>query len=625
MRTINTIHRYKLLCFASCLIVVAGCKAPTEKRETKQPPVSGSYVETDKGLADEEERKRKSKTQNEVWINKHVDKDFLLGKVKRKNNPLFIKVEAMHTERDIYLIPPVYEAYKKMYEAALADNVKLVITSGHRTFVEQVCEWQLRWNNPGTDMAFPNDIEKARFVLQYRAMPGTSRHHWGTDIDLNSFKLSYFETEEGQAVYNWLTKNAATYGFYQSYTPLDEKRPAGYQEEKWHWSYKPLARGMLSKYLELISTDDIGGFKGDVAARKLPLIAEWVCGINPRLKEEEETSGSIRLIFAGDVMGHSTQIEGAWHEGGDSCYHFMPNFQWVKAYISSADLAIANLEVTLAGEPYTGYPTFSSPVTLAVALQDAGFNLLTTANNHIMDRGANGLARTLDVLDSLEISHTGSFRDSISWQKAYPLIIERNGFRLALLNYTYGTTHTTPKPPTIVNRIDTLRMAADLDKARQLKADYIITCIHWGEEYQNQENQTQHQLANFLTRNGCHLIVGTHPHVVQPIRKIAGNTADSALVAYSLGNFVSNQRWRYSDGGIMLDVTLTKANGMVSLDSYHYEPFWVHRYPDQNAQVYRLIPINDYIANAHHYPPITDEDKTQMMQFHDDTKKIIRN
>ena len=622
------IYRNYLLCFILYLFIITGCNATTDRKATGKLPASddSSYVEGETVLSDEDIAKQKFNAENEAWVDENVDKDFLLGKVKRSNNPLFVIVDKKHTERNIYLIHPVYEAYKKMYEAALADGVKLIITSGHRTFMEQVYEWELRWNNPRTEIVFENEIDKARFILQYRAMPGTTRHHWGTDIDLNSFELAYYQTPEGIKVYNWLKENAETYGFYQPYTPFDEKRSTGYNEEKWHWSYKPLARLMLVKYLELVSIDDVFGFKGDVAVKKLPLISEWVCGINPKIKETDNipVNNSIRLIFAGDVMGHSTQINGAWRDGGDSCYNFIPNFQWVKEYISSADVAVANLEVTLAGEPYTGYPTFSSPVSLADALQDAGFNLLVTANNHIMDRGAKGLQQTIDALENLGFKHTGSFKDSLSRGKNYPLIIQKNGFKLAFLNYTYSTNILKAKPPVIVNYIDTVRMAADLMKAREMEADYIITCIHWGEEYKNTENQTQRQIADFLARNGCNLIVGAHPHVVQPIRKIAVNpTADSVLVAYSLGNLVSNQRWRYSDGGIMLEVNLTKTNGIVNLDSYRYEPFWVRRYPERGVQVYRLIPVIDYQNNPGCYPKMNVMEENELMQFYNDTKNII--
>ena len=334
---------------------------------------------------------------------------------------------------------------------------------------------------------------------------------------------------------------------------------------------------------------------------------------------------TIRLVFAGDVMGHGMQIKGAWRDGGDSCYHYHPVFQWVKDYITAADVAVANLEVTLAGAPYTGYPRFSSHQSLAYALQDAGFDVLLTANNHVLDRGKQGMERTLDVLDSIGMLHTGTFRNSAERDTCYPLIIEKNNFRLALLNDTYSTNGIAVEKPNVVNFIDTLRMAADLAKARELKPDFIITCIHWGEEYKNKENATQRQIAAFLARNGCNLVVGAHPHVVQPLAKISVAAGDSIYVAYSLGNFISNQRDRYRDGGITFEITLTKTDSTVTVQSIGYEPFWVYRYPENRVSVFRLIRINDYLVNPERYPVISEQDKKLMMQFYDDTKKIIGN
>ena len=340
-------------------------------------------------------------------------------------------------------------------------------------------------------------------------------------------------------------------------------------------------------------------------------------------EEVDSLPDSVRLVFVGDVMGHTTQTRGARRDGGDSCYNFAPTFQWVKETISLADLAIANLEVTLAGEPYTGYPRFSSPVELADALKDAGFDILMTANNHVLDYGTKGLQLTLDALDSLCIAHTGSYKDSTGWQNNHPLIIQKNGFNLAFLNYTYSTNGLSVPPPGIVNYMDTFRIADDLARCHAMNVDFIIACVHWGEEYQNKENAAQRQFADFLARAGCNLIVGSHPHVVQPISKIAVEMADSVLVAWSLGNFVSNQRWRYSDGGIMFEVILTKSGATVELQSYRYEPVWVHRYADRNAQVYRLIPVNDYLSNPEPYPNVTAEDEKKLLQFDSDTRGII--
>jgi len=337
-----------------------------------------------------------------------------------------------------------------------------------------------------------------------------------------------------------------------------------------------------------------------------------------------ENTDTIRLVFAGDVMGHGMQITGAWRDGGDTCYNYHPSFQWVKDYISAADIAVANLEVTLAGAPYTGYPQFSSHHSLAYALQDAGFDVLLTANNHALDRKKQGMERTLDVLDSIGMLHTGTFRDSVEWKAHYPLIIESNNFRLALLNYTYGTNGIAVVKPNVVNFIDTARMVADLTQARELQPDYIIVCIHWGEEYKNKENATQRQIATLLAHNGCNLVVGSHPHVVQPFAKIPVCDGDSVPVAYSLGNFISNQRDRFRDGGITLEVTLTKTDSAVALHSIGYEPFWVYRYLYNNVSVFRLIRVNDYIEHPERYPAISANDQKLMMQFYEDTRNIVK-
>ena len=271
--------------FIFLLLFLAGCTNSSEKVENKT--VANNVMEPKKVFTAEEVEKQIQQAVNESWVKEYVDKDFLTGKVKRQDNPLFVKVGEAHTERTIYLIRPVYEAYKEMHKAALADGVKLIITSGHRTFVEQVIEWELRWNNPNSETIFASEVEKAKYVLQYRSMPCTTRHHWGTDIDLNSIKSAYYESDEGKKVYNWLKENAENFGFFQPYTAYDEERPVGYMEEKWHWSYKPLSQLMLSKFLQLVTIDDVVGFKGDKAAKVLPIISDWVCSINPQLKDED--------------------------------------------------------------------------------------------------------------------------------------------------------------------------------------------------------------------------------------------------------------------------------------------------------------------------------------------------
>ncbi len=333
---------------------------------------------------------------------------------------------------------------------------------------------------------------------------------------------------------------------------------------------------------------------------------------------------SLKLIFGGDAMGHGMQITGAWRDGGDTSYNYLPVFEHVKSYISTADVAIANLEVTLAGAPYTGYPQFSTHHSFAEALKDAGFHILVTANNHCVDRGKKGLEKTIDWLDSLEIVHTGTFKDSASFNDTYPLIFEKNNFRLALLNYTYGTNGIRVQVPNIVNQIDTIRIRADLAKIDSLQVDYTIVCIHWGDEYMRKENAVQRKLSRFLTRNGADLIIGAHPHVVQPFEYIARNDNDSVPVIYSLGNLVSNQRDRYRDGGILLEVNLTKTDSIVSVQSCGYEPVWVHRFKKGGTSVFRLIPVTDVVAGES-FPEVSTEDKKLMTQFYNDTKTLLHN
>ena len=223
-----------------------------------------------------------SQTLYRDWVNNYVTKDFLLGKVNRTKDTVFVHVGPAHTERNIYLLRPVYEAFKEMYDAALADGVKLVITSGHRTFVDQVCEWQLKYDN-AEFQAIRDPVERARKLLQYRSVPGSSRHHWGTDIDMNSIKLHYFETAEGKKMYEWLQENAHRFGFHQPYTAFNKYRQDGYNEEKWHWSYLPIASLMLEKFEKEVSMEDFKGFHGDKAVQQLSIISKWVRGIDSRL------------------------------------------------------------------------------------------------------------------------------------------------------------------------------------------------------------------------------------------------------------------------------------------------------------------------------------------------------
>jgi poly-gamma-glutamate capsule biosynthesis protein CapA/YwtB (metallophosphatase superfamily) len=353
----------------------------------------------------------------------------------------------------------------------------------------------------------------------------------------------------------------------------------------------------------------------------------WVvffCAGQHELMSQEPDTSRLSLVFAGDIMGHDEQITGAWDPSTNS-YNYEPTFRYVKPILEQADIAIGNLEVTLAGKPYKGYPQFSSPDALAMAARDAGFDVFIQANNHALDRGQGGFKRTLLMLDSLQIIHTGTFTSPADRALNYPLVIEKNNIRIALLNYTYSTNGIVISPPFIINRIDTAAIRADLEKARLANPDFTIVTIHWGEEYQRFENREQQKLASFILKNGADAIIGSHPHVIQPIRLYSGT--DSALkkiVVYSQGNFVSNQRAQYKDGGILFELKLVKTIGHTSVGDFSYLPTWVYREDLPGKSVFYIVPVSYYENNNTSFS-FKDHDRYKIALFAKDTREHLKN
>jgi poly-gamma-glutamate capsule biosynthesis protein CapA/YwtB (metallophosphatase superfamily) len=328
----------------------------------------------------------------------------------------------------------------------------------------------------------------------------------------------------------------------------------------------------------------------------------------------------VKLLFVGDVMQHGGQIQGA-HNAKKDAYDYRDCFQFVKPFINQADIAIANLEVTHAGKPYKGYPQFSAPPELSEGLVDAGFDVILTSNNHSCDGGAKGVTKTLDVLDKLGVKHTGTFRSKAEREQNYPLMVEKNGLKVAVLNYTYGTNGLSVAAPLIINYIDSAVMKADFKKAKTLGADIIICTMHWGTEYQSLPNDYQKKWEAFCYRQGADMVIGGHPHVLQPVvqKTIAG---EEKLTAWSLGNFVSNQRDRYTDGGMMLSTTVSvdSANALVFLETNHCFT-WV--FPRQEALVkpYYILPDFDY--NTHRADFLDATSLAKMQLFFTDSRSLF--
>lgn len=307
----------------------------------------------------------------------------------------------------------------------------------------------------------------------------------------------------------------------------------------------------------------------------------------------------IKIAVVGDIMCHNTQFQDAYNKTTDS-YDFTYVFDDVKEYLSEPDITIGNLETTLAGKSigYSGYPTFNTPEILAQNLKDLGVDILSTVNNHCMDKGIKGLQSTIDELDKVEIKHTGTFKTEEEANKV--LTVESNGIKFGIIAYTYGTNGiAVPKDYTYsVNLIDKEKIAKDIEKAKSENVDVIIAIMHWGIEYETSPNSEQKDLANFLFENGVDIILGGHPHVLQTMEKrdieLEDGTHKDGFIVYSLGNFVSGQVKTYTKQSVILNIELTKHNSSdsekkITIDGVSYIP--VYMYDSKGSPRYKLLDI----------------------------------
>ena len=303
----------------------------------------------------------------------------------------------------------------------------------------------------------------------------------------------------------------------------------------------------------------------------------------------------VELLFVGDVMVHSPQLTAAKRCND---YDFKNSFKYVKPIFEAADCVVTNLETTLTTTPpYSGYPCFKSPATLAVALADAGVDIAVTANNHSLDGGKVGVESTLQILRQNGIAAVGTTEDNV-------LRFSVKGVSFALMAYTYGTNGIPVPDGVSVHKIDTLQMQKELASCADV--DCRIAFLHWGAEYTRRPNRQQRELADFLHRAGCQVVIGSHPHVVQ-----RAECRRNEVTVYSLGNFVSNQRMRYSDGGVMAKVVVEKgASGcQFWLDIL---PVWVRK------SGYVVIPQS--VASSVN---LAEDEREACNLFFEDTRKIF--
>lgn len=338
-----------------------------------------------------------------------------------------------------------------------------------------------------------------------------------------------------------------------------------------------------------------------------------------------EYTSKISFSAVGDLMCHSVQYKYAKKDSG---YDFSENFEIIKDFFHASDFTIGNLETVLAGNEkgYSGYPLFNSPDEYLYAIKDAGFDFLVTANNHSLDKGKKGLLRTINKIREVELSHTGTFksineRDSI-------IVINKNGISFTLLAYSYGT-NGIPIPKGedfLINLIDTTLIKSDISKAKQNNIDLIIVYFHFGNEYQREPSAYQKNIVKQTIKYGADIIIGSHPHVPQQLEYFKTNNRklDSGFVAYSLGNFISNQRWRYSDGGPILNFTIGKdfVRDSLFLEDVTIIPTWVFK-GNRNGNLDYVILPSDSVINKNFYNFMTKKDWEDYKQSYKDIVDIM--
>ena len=312
-----------------------------------------------------------------------------------------------------------------------------------------------------------------------------------------------------------------------------------------------------------------------------------------------QDTSAVKLSFVGDLMVHSQQLNEAY-QAGDGTYDFGYSFASVRDDITSADYAIGNLETVLGGEEtgYTEFPAFNTPDEFALALREAGFDMLTTANNHCNDRGESGILRTIDVLDGLGLDHIGTYksgeeRDSV-------LIREIKGIKFAFLSYTYTTNGIAlaSGKPYLANVMSETLIREDIQRAKSENPDVIVVMPHMGDEYESQPGEAWRSWAHFMLECGADIVVASHPHVLQPMEFVSidngGEDSRNCFIAYSTGNFLSSQREPPTDAGMILNLYFERdETGKVFLSDVSYIPTWVKFTDDSQQFDITILPVWD--------------------------------
>lgn len=349
---------------------------------------------------------------------------------------------------------------------------------------------------------------------------------------------------------------------------------------------------------------------------------------SPAVNNGARRSATIRM--AGDVIIDEEMLEASYDKASDS-YNFEPYFELIGDTLSSSDYTMINIEASLRKGKYgySGYPQFTTPPVILQVVKKYGADMITMCNNHMLDGYCDGLVESVGHVEKAGLDHIGGYVDEADSNE--PEIYEINGIKVGFVTYTHSTNslerHCDDRTKFLVNYFKTSNCYEDIRKARKAGAEVIVAVTHWGEEYKREPESTTRQYAKALVAAGADVIIGGHPHMVQPAEYITTQGADgqsrTALCLYSLGNFLSQHRVQYTDSGVVFEFTIQEnADGSFAITNPGYVPVYVWTFKNANGDDdYRVLPVGQYLNN----PPsgMSSEQENRMKQSLQETLELM--
>lgn len=342
------------------------------------------------------------------------------------------------------------------------------------------------------------------------------------------------------------------------------------------------------------------------------------------VQPEAPVKPHLTITAAGDCLMHNTQIWAG--QEGDS-FNFDHFFEDIKPYLEQGQITSTCFEAPMAGAQavYTGYPLFNSPDAMADTFKNAGFDIVVTAHNHILDRGVNGAVRTMEVLKSRGLDALGTYSTPTDSRK--PVIKEVNGIKVGYIAYTYST-NGIPLPDDykyMVNFLEREKIVADIKTLRP-QVDVVVLVLHWGVEYTPKPTKEQQAMARLFLESGADVILGSHPHVIQTMEvvEVAGKPK---FVIYGMGNFISHQNGQERNSGIVLKMDFSKdsSTNQTRLESVDYTPTFSHHYQLNGKTRFRVVAVEDTIQRIRdgEEKVFTSQDIPMLQSVADDTKSRL--